>query len=97
MVPVDHILHDVIHDESILKAFSILKLFRVLRLSKLINYMNSTEDIKHSLKLFKLCLFLLIYMHCAACVWEYLDGFSTKVEEKWLPLNSEIKSAAEYE
>lgn len=66
-LPIDKILKiDDNHKDSkssLLKILKTLKLFRLFRLSKLINYMNSTEDIKQSLKLFKLCLYLVIWMN----------------------------------
>mmetsp|Transcript_11980 Transcript_11980/g.18513 ORF Transcript_11980/g.18513 Transcript_11980/m.18513 type:complete len:105 (-) Transcript_11980:1057-1371(-) len=58
-----------------------LKLFRVLRLSRIINYMNSTDEVKLSLKLFQLCLYLILYIHCAACL---LYGVAS-VDMKWKP------------
>ena len=51
------------------KIFGALKLVRVLRLSKIIAYLRATEEIKAFLKLIKLVFFLMIYMHCLACVW----------------------------
>ena len=58
---------------SYVRAFSILKLSRVLRLSKLIMYLNSTDDFKSSLKVMKLCFFLILYVHFSGCVWVYLN------------------------
>lgn len=48
---------------KLLELFSTLKLFRVMRLSKIIAYMNTTDDIKLSLKLFKMLFFLVMYLH----------------------------------
>lgn len=42
---------------------SLLKFFRVLRLTKIISYLNASENIKHSLKIFKLLFLLLVYIH----------------------------------
>jgi len=58
-----------------------LKLFRVLRLSRIINYMNSTDEVKLSLKLFQLCLFLILYIHCTACLLFYIAS----IDSEWLP------------
>jgi hypothetical protein len=41
-----------------------LKLLRVLRLGRIITYMNSTDEIKLSLKLLKVFFFLVMYLHC---------------------------------
>lgn len=50
------------------KVFQLFKFFRLLRLSKFIDTLNSSQDIKLSMKLFKMCVFLLLYIHCAGCV-----------------------------
>lgn len=65
-----------------LSLLSLLKLFRVLRLTKIISYLNTSENIKHSLKIFKLLFFLIIYIHCQACAW----FFYTKFDKIWFPL-----------
>jgi hypothetical protein len=48
---------------------SILKLFRVLRFTKVISFLNTTEHVKLSLRLFKLIFYLIIYIHIQACAW----------------------------
>ena len=60
-------------DDSMLKSFSILKLLRVLRLSRIIQYMNTTDEIKHTLKLFKLVFMILLYINFSACFWYTLS------------------------
>lgn len=65
-----------------LSLLSLLKLFRVLRLSKIITYMNASENVKHSLKIFKLLFFLVIYIHCQGCAWFYY----TNIDRTWYPL-----------
>lgn len=60
---------------------SMLKLLRVLRLSRMINYMNSTDDIKLSLRLFNVCFFLILYIHCTACLWFYVSS----INDSWYP------------
>ena len=85
VIPFEDILDGVVEEQDVLKAFSILKLFRVLRLSKLITYMNSTDDVKHSLRIINLCLFLVLYVHLSGCVWIYVDDFNPK-DERWIPL-----------
>lgn len=62
-----------------------LKLFRVLRLSRIIAYMNSTDDVKLSLRLFKLCFFLVLYIHCTACVLYYFTRIEDNEENIWIP------------
>ena len=58
-----------------------LKLMRVLRLGRIITYMNSTDDVKLSLRLLKLCFFLLLYIHVTGCAWFYVISMN----QKWLP------------
>lgn len=43
--------------------FSILKIIRVLRFTKVISFLNTTESIKLSLRLFKLIFYLIMYLH----------------------------------
>jgi len=57
-----------------------LKLFRILRLSRIISYMNSTDDVKLSLRLFKLCFFLLLYIHCTACLLFLISSYGHEDE-----------------
>jgi hypothetical protein len=54
-----------------LSILSTLKIFRVLRLTKVISYLNASENTKHSLKIFKLLFYLVIYIHCQGCAWYY--------------------------
>lgn len=78
-------LFDGMVDKSVsgkLSLFSLLKLFRVLRLTKIISYINTSENIKHSLKIFKLIFFLVTYIHCQACLWFFYTNF----EKSWFPL-----------
>ena len=59
----------------------IFKLGRLLRLSDIINFTNTTEDVKSSMKLIKLILFLVVYLHCFACNW----WFMIKQGNEWIP------------
>jgi hypothetical protein len=54
-----------------LKLISILKLARVFRFTKVISFLNATETVKLSLKLFKLIFYLIIYLHLQACAWYF--------------------------
>lgn len=65
-----------------LAVLSLLKFFRVLRVTKVISYINASENIKHSLKIFKLLFFLVIYIHFQACAWFYY----TNIDKVWYPL-----------
>ena len=66
---------------SLLQLFSLLKLARVLRLSRIIAYLNVGNEIKMSLKLFKLVFFLLLYLHCLGCAWYLI----VDQERDWIP------------
>ena len=55
---------------------------RVLRLSKIIAFLDSDEDIKASLMISKMVLFLIIYIHCLACLWWQLN----KADMIWMPV-----------
>ena len=48
---------------SHLGILSLFKIIRVLRFTKVISYLNTTDDIKWSLKFFKLIFYLIIYLH----------------------------------
>eukprot|EP00347_Sterkiella_histriomuscorum_P022573 403337973 len=82
-VPLDQLFQGVLETNQTkkLQLFSMLKLLRVLRLSKIITYMNATDEIKLSLKLFKMLFFLVMYLHCQACAWFYI----TALDETWIP------------
>ena len=64
-----------------LEIFGILKLGRILRLSKIISFLRTTNDVKASLRIFKMVLFLGVYLHCYTCLW-WILVISTK---KWIP------------
>ena len=51
---------------------SCLKLIRILRLSRLINYMNASDDFKLQMRLLKLTFFLLLYIHITGCGWYFI-------------------------
>ena len=59
----------------------LLKLIRITRLTKIIAYMNVKEDLKMSLVLLKLWLFVSIYFHILGWFWNYLVSFNNK----WIP------------
>lgn len=59
----------IMSDSQEVEIFGILKLGRILRLSKIIQFLRTTEDVKASLRIFKMVLFLLVYLHCYTCLW----------------------------
>jgi heme/copper-type cytochrome/quinol oxidase subunit 4 len=69
-----------------LKLISILKLARIFRFTRIISFLNATEDFKLSLKLFKLIFYLVIYLHLQACAW----FFYTNLDKEWFPLTDII-------
>lgn len=66
----------------------IFKLGRLLRLNDIISYMKATDDVKSSLRLSKLILFLIVYIHIFACNW----WFTVKTDEIWIPAIDIVKS-----
>ena len=64
-----------------IEIFGILKLGRILRLSKIIRYLRTTNDVKASLRIFKMVLFLSVYLHCYTCLWWQI----VKNTKKWIP------------
>lgn len=54
----------------------------MLRLNKIIQFLNVEEDIKASLKLTKMILFLVIYIHFFTCIWWMIIENS---DEPWIP------------
>ena len=95
VIPFELFFGSYVEDPKLLSSFSVLKLIRVLRISKLINYMNSTEDVKHSLSLFKLSFLLVLYVHVSGCVWFYLNTFIPE-ENRWVPQKFEDLSYEEF-
>jgi hypothetical protein len=45
------------------RIFTILKMIRIVRFTKVIAYMNATDSVRLSLKLFKLIFYLITYIH----------------------------------
>ena len=68
------------------KIIAVLKMVRIFRFTKIISFLNATEDVKLSLKLFKLLFYLVIYLHLQGCAW-YLF---TKWDRTWFPLTDII-------
>lgn len=67
---------------------------RILRFTKVISFLNATENVKLSLKLFKLIFYLLVYIHLQACAWY----FYTVWDRTWFPLTDLIaKNVGFYE
>ena len=57
---------------DLLNMFGLLKIIRVFRLSSIINNLNLREQLKMTIKIIKLCFFLILYVHVIACMWYYL-------------------------
>ena len=81
-VPFDNIVFLITKTRSaILPLFSLLKLIRVTRLGRIIEKMNVKEHIKLMMKLSQLIFFLIMYIHCQACVWYLI----VNQEQNWVP------------
>jgi hypothetical protein len=70
------------------RIFTILKMIRIVRFTKVIAYMNATDSVRLSLKLFKLIFYLITYIHLQACAWFYY----TKWDRTWYPLPDIIQA-----
>ena len=58
-----------------------MKLGRLLRINRIIRFLNASKDFKASAKLMNLVFFLIVYLHCYACIL-----WSSVVNEKlWTP------------
>ena len=67
--PIDRIADMIFQSNSSqLQLFGLFKLIRILRLGKIIAHMRAREDVKMSLKLVQLLLFLVMYIHLIACI-----------------------------
>ena len=80
-LPFDLIASLATTDDDGFKVLGVLKLIRVLRLNKLITFMRSNEQVKATLKLFKLVFFLVLYLHCFGCIWWLI----TSKDASWVP------------
>jgi hypothetical protein len=66
-----------------LQIISMLKTIRVFRLSKLIAFLNATDEIKLHLQLIKTVFLIILYIHILACVWYGFGEYGTQTE--WIP------------
>ena len=74
---------DVVKNNKVpwVDLLGIFKLGRLHRLQNMIGFLNVSGDFKSSLKLTKLCIFLVIYIHCLSCYWWFL----VKPDKLWIP------------
>lgn len=63
------------------ELLGMLKIGRVLRLNTIIQLLKSTEDVKTGLRVLKMALFLIVYLHCYACLW----WLFVKTDKVWIP------------
>lgn len=63
-----------------LELLGVLKLGRILRLNKIIQFLKATDNVKASLRIFKMVLFLVVYLHCFTCYWWQV----IKGTQKWI-------------
>jgi len=63
------------------ESIKMVKMVRILRFNRLIDYMNSTDDIKLSLHLLKTMLTIFLYIHITSCIWFYF----TVMDKTWEP------------
>lgn len=53
----------------------------MLRLNKIIQFLKTTSDVKASLRILKMVLFLVVYLHCYTCLW----WFTVRKSKAWMP------------
>lgn len=81
-VPVDNIVYLFTRTKTpTLQLFSLMKLVRVTRLGRIIARLNVKQDVKNGLKLFQLIFFIVMYIHCLACLWYLI----VSNDEEWIP------------
>ena len=64
-----------------LRSMKLLKLWRLLRLGRIIYHMRVSEQVKVPMRLSKVLLCILVYLHFLACAWHSLVA----VERTWDP------------
>ena len=63
------------------KFVGMIKMVRLLRLGRIITFIKANQNIKLSIKIFQLILFLLLASHWTACFWYFITSFS----KTWFP------------
>lgn len=81
-IPIDTIAFIITSTKDpALSLFSLLKLVRVTRLGRIIARLNVKQDVKNGLKLFQLIFFIVMYIHCLACLWFLI----VNGDQIWIP------------
>lgn len=60
----------------------LLKLTRILRLGRIIRFTRARDDIKATLKLMQLTLYLIMWVHLTGCIWFLM----IRGDEEWVPV-----------
>ena len=84
-IPIDDFVGIFSSNAGDLQLLGLLKLVRVLRLGKIISHLRTKDNVKMSLKLLQLLLFLIIYIHLIACIWFLLVSADIGTEDEWIP------------
>lgn len=53
----------------------------MFRIGRIINFINTSSDIKVFLNLMKLLYFLILYVHLVGCFWFFI----CRMDDSWLP------------
>jgi cyclic nucleotide gated channel len=67
---------------EVLQLTDMLKMIRILRLARIIRMMRAKEDVKSTMKLFTLCIYLLLWIHLTGCLWFMI----LKEKDNWIPV-----------
>lgn len=68
-MPFDTFSELLLGEAGLFKLLGILKLVRVFRIKRIITYLRTTEELKAMINLVKVIFFVIVYVHCAGCLW----------------------------
>lgn len=85
-MPFDTVAEWILGDAGFFKMLGALKLVRILRLKRIMTYLRINEETKAFLNLIKLIFYLIIYVHCFACIWWMIVSSANTLEMMWVPV-----------
>ena len=84
-IPIDNFIvlfSQATEEIEIIQLSDLLKLVRILRLGRIIRFSRTRDDVKATMKLLQLTLYLFMWVHCSACLWFVI----VRSEEEWIPV-----------
>lgn len=67
---------------DIIQLPNLLKLIRIFRLSRIIRFTRTRDDVKATLKLIQLTLYLIMWVHLTGCLWYLI----IEIDKEWVPV-----------